>query len=323
MRPPHEVAEPQHRRRGAFWLPGDLQDGDGGPWQLGPAFVQWEAPAELSGRPPLVLVHGGGGQSTDWLGTTGAEAGWAELAVRTGHPVYLLDRPGHGRSPWDPARLGERTPFPDYAGLAFLLVPRDERAAAHTAWPWGRTAGTPHADARVASSSGMLRDLAMGQELDARRLVDLLERTGPAVLVTASAGAPGGWLAADRRPDLVRAVVALEPLGPPYQDLGVLGRLDHGPAAVPLTRGPDGVALPALAGVPVCVVTAEASGRLAADRRTVAHLRDAGVPVQHLYLADHGVRGNGHALAAEANNAASWALVESWMSEHGGAPGRP
>jgi pimeloyl-ACP methyl ester carboxylesterase len=318
-RAPHQDAAPVHRRRGAFWLPGDLQEDDRGPWQLGPAWVQWEAPAELVGRPPLVLVHGGGSQSTDWLGTTGADPGWAELAVRDGHPVYLLDRPGHGRSPWDPVRLGPRTPFPDYAGLDFL-VPRDgDRAAAHTAWPWGRTAGTPHADAQVASSAGLLSDMALGQELDARRLVDLLRRTGPAVLVAASAGAPAAWLAADRAPDLVRAVVTLEPLGPPYQALGPLGRLSDGLTAVPLTRA-AGV-LPRLAALPVCVVTGEASGRLTADRATVAHLRDAGVPVDHLELAAHGLRGNGHGLAAEANNAGSWALVGAWIGT--ATAGRP
>jgi pimeloyl-ACP methyl ester carboxylesterase len=303
---PHEVAPPVHRRRGAFWLPGDLEKDETGPWQLGPAWVQWEAPAALTGLPPVVFVHGGGSQSTDWLGTTGAEAGWAELAVRAGHPVYLLDRPGYGRSPWDPARLGEKTPFPGYAGLERLLVPRDERAAAHTAWPWERDPSTPHADAQVASSSGMLRDLALSQELDARRLVDLLERTGPAVLVVASAGAPAAWLAADRRPDLVQAVVALEPLGPPHADLGVLGRLSEG-----LTAVGSGTGSPA---VPVCVVTGEASGRLAADRLTVAFLRDAGVPVDHLELHDHGITGNGHGLAAEANNAAAWAVVVRWLA---------
>jgi pimeloyl-ACP methyl ester carboxylesterase len=311
-RAPHEDAVPVLRRRGAFWLPGDRQQDDRGPWQLGPAWVQWEAPAELGGRLPLVYVHGGGSQSTDWLGTTGAADGWPELAVRAGCPVYLLDRPGHGRSPWDPARLGPRTPFPDYAGLAFLVPVDGERAAAHTAWPWGRTAGSPHADAQVASSSGLLRDLALGQELDARRLTDLLDRTGPAAVVAASAGAPAAWLAADRRPDLVRAVVAVEPLGPPHLDLGPLGALTDGLTAVPLTRA--AAALPRLAGVPVCVVTGEASGRLAADRRTVAHLEDGGVAVHHLELAAHGVRGNGHGLAAEANNAESWALVDGWLA---------
>ncbi|SFL17640.1 alpha/beta fold hydrolase [Geodermatophilus ruber] len=319
---PHELADPVHRRRGAFWLPGDLQHTDGRPWQLGPAWVQWEAPAELTGRPPIVFVHGGGSQSTDWLGTTGAPVGWAELAVRAGYPVYLLDRPGYGRSPWDPARLGGKTPFPDYPGLE-LLVPRDEaRAAAHTAWPWGRTAGSPHADAQVASSSGMLRDLALSQELDARRLVDLLDRTGPAVLVAASAGAPSGWLAADRRPGRVRAVVALEPLGPPHRDLGPLGRLSEGLTAVPLTRSADGTALPCLATVPVCVVTAEASGRAEADRSSVRFLRDAGVPVDHLDLVEHGVTGSGHGLAHEENNADAWALVASWIEDRLGPPVR-
>ncbi|MEU2349388.1 alpha/beta fold hydrolase [Modestobacter sp. NPDC049651] len=323
MTAPHEQQPPVHRRRGGCWLPGDLAHDDRGAWQLGPAWVQWEAPAELTGRPPLVLVHGGGSQSTDWLGTTGAAPGWADLAVDAGFPVYLLDRPGHGRSPWDPARLGPRTAFPDHAGAGFLVPPDGDRAAAHTGWPWGRTPGSAHLDAQVASSAGMLRDAALGQDLDARRLVDLLERTGPAVVVTHSAGAPAGWLAADGRPELVRALVALEPLGPPGLDLtrlGVTGRLDGGLTCRPLRRDDDG-RLPGLAGVPVCVVTADASGRAAADAQTVAFLRDGGVAVDHLQLGEHGIRGNGHGFPSEVGNDRSFALVAGWLADRTG--GRP
>ncbi|SFK77137.1 alpha/beta fold hydrolase [Geodermatophilus ruber] len=316
---PHERAEPVHRRRGAFWLPGDVQVTGTAPWQLGPAWVQWEAPAELTGRPPMIFVHGGGGQSTDWMGTTGASVGWAELAVRHGFPAYLLDRPGHGRSPWDPARMGAKTPFPDYAGLEALLVPREgQRASAHTAWPWPREVGTPHVDAQAASSSGMLLDTPLSQELDARRLVDLLQLTGPAVVVVHSAGGPAGWLAADRRPDLVRCVVAVEPLGPPYRDMGPRGVLTEGPTAVPLhwEESASGRRLTNLAQVPACVVSAEASGRAEDDRETIAFLRDGGVSVDHVDLAEHGITGNGHGLTLEVNNAEIFTLVVDWVSVH-------
>lgn len=314
MTAPHEQLEPVSRRRGAFWLPGDLQRDERGPWQLGPAWVQWEAPAELTGRPALVLVHGGGSQSTDWMGTTGAAPGWADLAVAAGHPVYLLDRPGHGRSPWDPARLGARTPFPDYAGAAFLVPTDGDRAAAHTAWPWGRTPGSAQLDAQVASSSGLLLDAPLAQELDARRLVDLLTRTGPAVVVTHSAGAPAGWLAAARRPDLVRALVAVEPLGPPFLDLGPVGRLAGGLTCAEPDRTPDG-RWAGLSGVPVCVVTAAASGRAAADAAVVRFLADGGVAVDSLALGDHGVAGNGHGLTFEVGNDRSFALVAGWIEQ--------
>jgi pimeloyl-ACP methyl ester carboxylesterase len=317
--PPHELAGPVHLRRGGFWLPGDLQDDADGPWQLGPAWVQWEAPAELTGRPPMVFVHGGGGQSTDWLGTTGAPRGWADLAVEDGHPSYLLDRPGHGRSPWDPARLGPKTAAPDYRGLEAVFVPRGgARAAAHTAWPWERTPGTPQVDAQVASSGGMLTDTALGHALDARRLVDLLHRTGPAVVVVHSAGAPAGWLAADRRPDLVLGLVAVEPLGPPHRDLGARGALTDGLTAVPLTwdRSAGRTALPTLARVPICVISAAASGRAPDDARTVQFLRDAGVGVDHLQLADHGMSGNGHGLVFEHDNHRAFAVVARWTRGH-------
>ncbi|WP_127131208.1 alpha/beta fold hydrolase [Georgenia sp. SYP-B2076] len=320
---PHESATPVHVRRGGFWLPGDPHGGDGhgdgAPRQLGPAWVQWEAPAYLTGAPPMVFVHGGGGQSTDWLGTAGAPEGWAHHAVRAGFPAYLLDRPGHGRSPWDPALLGGRTPSPGYPGLAAVFVPDDgdPRAGAHTAWPWGRGAGDAEVDAQVASSAGMLLDTALGQELDARRLVDLLERTGPAVVVTHSAGAPAGWLAADRRPELVLAVVAVEPIGPPYKDLGPRGSLSEGPTAVPLTwdRSEPTPRLSRLARTPVCVVSGSASGRAVDDRVTVSFLRDGGVATHHVELAAEGLPGNGHGLIFESTNREIFDLLARWVSE--------
>ncbi len=221
-------------RTGGFFLPGDLQESASGPWQLGPAWVQWEAPADGTTQTPWVLVHGGGGQSTDWLGIDDDAPGWAPSVVDAGFPAYLLDRPGHGRSPYDPVRLGGRSGFPDYAGAGAVFAPERPAQpgptvseAVHSAWPWSRRPGSPELDRLVASSSGMLTDTALGQDLDARRIVDLLERTGPAVLATHSAGAAGGWLAASRSPHRVRAIVTFEPIGPPFQGPG-----SEGPARV-------------------------------------------------------------------------------------------
>src|ERR1700738_387901 len=44
----------------------------------------------------------------------------------------------------------------------------------------------------------------------------LLDRIGPAVVLTHSQSGAFGWLIADARPQFVKAVVALAPLAPPF-----------------------------------------------------------------------------------------------------------
>ncbi|MEV5050082.1 alpha/beta fold hydrolase [Arthrobacter sp. LAR12-1-1.1] len=311
---PHLNKTARTVRTGGFFLPGDLQQSDAGPCQLGPAWVQWEAPADGTARTPWVLVHGGGGQSTDWLGIDDSAPGWAPRLVDAGFPAYLLDRPGHGRSPYDPARLGGRTGFPDYAGAGAVFAPEPGSDAIpgagseHSAWPWGRRPGSPELDRLVASSSGMLTDTALGQELDARRIVDLLEQAGPAVLATHSAGAAGGWLAASRSPQRVRGIVTFEPLGPPFRDLGPRGSLEHGLTAVPLAGGRS------LEGLPVLVVSGAASGRAGGDAETVEFLNRSGATATHLRLEGLGIAGNGHGLIFENNNKEILEPVLKWLA---------
>ena len=43
----------------------------------------------------------------------------------------------------------------------------------------------------------------------------LLDKIGPAILLTHSQSGAFGWPVADARPDLVKAIVAVEPNGPP------------------------------------------------------------------------------------------------------------
>ena len=49
---------------------------------------------------PIVLVHGGGGQGLDWMGTPDGRRGWAQILLEEGYKVYVVDRPGHGQSPF-------------------------------------------------------------------------------------------------------------------------------------------------------------------------------------------------------------------------------
>ncbi|KAJ9615020.1 hypothetical protein H2200_001094 [Cladophialophora chaetospira] len=73
--------------------------------------------------------------------------------------------------------------------------------------------------------------------------------------------------------------------------------------------------LPNLASVPVVVLTGSASYHAAYDHLTVEFLQDVGVPVEHVYLADKGIHGNGHLMAIEKNNKEIQKLIHDWLTQ--------
>ena len=156
-------------------------------------------------------------------------------------------------------------------------------------------------------------------------------------------GAPFGWLVADARPGIVKAIVAIEPVGPPFGALGPgLGALQWGVTASPLQYDPAArspsdfqleirpaprvgltsclvqadppLQLPNLRRLPVLVVTADASPSSRIDHATVDFLRQAGVAAEHLRLEDSGIRGNGHLMMLEKNSDEIAARLVDWLT---------
>ena len=263
-------------------------------------YVEWSGPeSDPAARPSLVLIHGGGGQGTDWLGTPDGRPGWAPELAGRGHRVYVVDRPGHGRGAQRADALGEMGPPLDADALAILFrSPEGVHPTAHLQTQWPGDGGPPGSDPAIlqllAGTCSMPTDLAVAHALERQLGAELIDRVGPSVLVTHSAGAPAGWLIAAARREQVRAVVALEPFGPPYRPAGDgLPGLPHGLTAIPLEG---------LAGIPVLLVTAEASLLGHFDTAVRDYLIEAGAEVELLRLADHGVHGNGHGMIFERNH---------------------
>jgi pimeloyl-ACP methyl ester carboxylesterase len=276
--------------------------------------VQWQTPRSV--RANLVLVHGGGGQALDMLTTPDGREGWATLFLRDGFAVYTVDRPGLGRSPYHPDIYGEFGPPATYGSfVASFARPSAPGLPEHTQWPGSGSRDDPALAQFLAWQEPLSGSVARMHEDMRVGAMGVLDRIGPSVLLTHSMGGAFGWLAASGRRHLVRAIVAVEPAGPPFVKHPVLGEFTHGLTAVPVSFGP-GDRDAKLGGLPVAVVSAECSGFEPSCSATASYLRSCGADVTELRLGDLGIHGNGHAMMLEKNNAEVAAVITDWITRN-------
>lgn len=338
-------------RRGFFYVGGEYAGEGAAQVMRGQMYVEAVVPREIRQPYPLVLIHGAAQTATNWMGTPDGRQGWADYFAGQGYIVYMVDQPSRGRSSYDVARDGRQINWA--AGAIEDLFTSPERAMRwpqarlHTQWPGSGRRGDPVFDRFYATQ---VDGLASNE--DTERMVQaagaaLLDRIGPAILVTHSQAGPFGWLIADARPRLVKGIMALEPSGPPFND-AVLGSGPNrrwGVTNPPMTYDPpvtdlaqltfeqeataDGPGLERcrlqtgtprqlvnLRGIPVAIVVAEASYHSVYDHCTSKYLRQAGVANDLLRLGDHGIHGNGHMIMIERNSLEIAAFVDRWMREH-------
>src|SRR5262249_55080403 len=175
----------------------------------------------------------------------------------------------------------------------------------------------------------------------------LLDKIGPAIVLTHSQSGSFGWLIADARPQLVKGIGALQPAGPPVQAtiIGTGKARVWGPTDIAITYDPpvkdpseiaiereaeaDGPDLfvcrmqkaPArklvnLKNIPVLIAAAEASYHQTYDHCTAKYLNQAGVKTEFIRLQDKGIRGNGHMVMIEKNNLEIARLLDDWMQQN-------
>jgi hypothetical protein len=75
-----------------------------------------------------------------------------------------------------------------------------------------------------------------------------------------------------------------------------------------------------LAGIPILIVTAEASYHAPYDHCTSAFLRQAGVAHDFVRLPEVGIRGNGHMMMLEKNSLEIARYLETWIMQRVSAP---
>ncbi|MFN3892467.1 MAG: alpha/beta hydrolase [Beijerinckiaceae bacterium] len=343
-------------RQGHFHVGGRYLDSSPDRPMVGQMYVEYQIPHDRRFSSPIVFVHGGQQGGMNWTQTADGREGWAQFFLRRGHATYVVDQVGRGRSAWREEFHGRLAPLKtEFAIQRFVAPERFEKwpqARLHSQWPGTGEPGDPVFDDFIATQLPSIADYAFQQEINAQALCALLDRIGEAILVVHSQAGAFGWIVADRRPQLVKALVAVEPNGPPVHDSAALGAPDwfadqgrtkiSGLCDVQLTWDPplrEGEALalqkddgpmradcatcwrqsePArklanVARVPVLMITGEASYHAPYDHCTTNFLQQAGVSVEHVYLADIGITGNGHMLMMEKNSDEIAAAIAGWI----------
>jgi pimeloyl-ACP methyl ester carboxylesterase len=320
----------------------------------GQAYVEYQIPKAKTHPYPIVMIEGGGQSGSNFTGTPDGREGWAQYFLKQGYAVYVVDQPGRGRSSLAPA-YGETIQRPTSWVQQQFTAPEKSmlwpQAKYHTQWPGTGLAGDPAFDQFYAEQLQAVSSFPKQQELNRDAGAALLDRIGPAILLTHSQSGAFGWPIADARPNLVKAIVAVEPSGPPVHDAAFKGAptwFDDGPltkpwgiAAVPLTydgvsdasqlsfapqekaEAPDLVRcwrqkepahqLTKLKTIPVVIVSSEASYHASYDHCTAQYLTQAGVKNTFIRLADRGIKGNGHMMMLEKNNLAIAAVMADWL----------
>ena len=324
-------------------------------------YVSYKIPQHVTHRYPIVLIHGGGLTGAGFDATPDGREGWADFFVARGYKVYVVDQPARGRSAYHPEINGPYNPAGTAEGLEKrFTAPEDfnlwPQAHLHTQWPGSGRIGNRVFDQFFASEvRGVPGDSQENLTQDAGAA--LLDRIGPAIILTHSQSGPHGWLIADARPNKVAAIVAVEPSGPPFHDVIQVGPPDwfeDGPLARPwgitatpihyspevtdpsqLTAvyqdapdAPDLVRcyqqaeparqLPTLQGIPIVIISSGAGYHRSYDHCTAKYLEQAGVPNTHIDLDERGIEGNGHMMMLEKNNLRIAALINNWLESHVG-----
>ena len=346
-------------RQGYLFAGGKYSTVNGRRVLSGHLYAEFQIPSRQTHPWPVVMVHGGSQSGTNFTGTPDGREGWAQFFLRQGYAVYVVDQPGRGRAAFEADVYGKATRLnPDTTQQRFVAPERYRlwpQARLHTQWPGSGVPGDPVFDQFFASQLPSIEDYTAQQVLNRDALLALLEKIGPAILLTHSQSGAFGWPVADARPDLVKAIVAVEPNGPPFyavENIGEPGWFRDaativngwGITAVPLTYSPAAAkasdlamareatpdapdlvrcwlqkpparSLPNLTRVPILVVTSEASYHAAYDHCTVKYLQQAGVRPTWVKLADEGIHGNGHMMMLEKNNMDIAAVMSRWLAK--------
>jgi pimeloyl-ACP methyl ester carboxylesterase len=251
---------------------------------------------------PLLLWHGGGLSGVTYETKPDGNPGWESFFLNAGHDVYINDAVERGRASW--ARYPEifkSEPFFRTKKEAWELF-RIGATGSYATDPAERKAndGTqfPIASFDQFAKQSIPRwgtnDSAIQAAYDA-----YVEKVCPCVIVVHSQGANFAFIAALKRPELIKAIVAVEPSGSP---------------------DPDKTDFAQLKSIPILWLWGDYLEQypfwqpiVARQQKFRANLTAATGTADWVNLPAQGVKGNSHMLMMDANSDQIASLIQQWF----------
>jgi pimeloyl-ACP methyl ester carboxylesterase len=317
------------KAQGSFFVGGEKAEqtevelgslGPGGHVTVNQMYVRYMVPQGGEGNVAVVMVHGATLTGKSWETTPDGRMGWDEYFVRKGHPVYVPDQVGRGRSGFNQAVFNDARA----GSVPAASLPRWLRFSDEVVWPnfrFGAKPGVPYPDSQfpVAAVDELSKqgvpDVSYGglptPNPTFTALSDLARRLNGAVLMGHSQSGRFPLEAALIDPGAARALVLVEP--------GVFP-----------SRYTD-EQVKTLATVPVLVVfgdhrdtptgiSTRPSWQLSFDgcQELIGRLKAAGGRAQMLDPSERGIRGNSHMIMQDKNHLQIADLILQWIDEHAG-----
>ncbi len=314
------------RAQGSFYVGGEKSDqtqvelgslGPAGHITVNQMYVRYMVPQGGDGNVPVVMVHGATLTGKSWETTPDGRMGWDEYFVRKGHPVYVPDQVGRGRSGFNQAVLNDvRAGSVPAANLPPWLRFSDE-----VVWPnfrFGSKPGVPYPDSQfpVAAVDELSKqgvpDMSFGMPRPSptiKALSDLATQLKGVVLMGHSQSGPFPLEAALLNPSAAKGLVLVEPGRCPdtYTDqqiatlatlpvLAVFG--DHRDTPTGISTRP--------------------SWQISFDscQALIGRLKAAGGDAQMLDPSERGIRGNSHMIMQDKNHLQIADLILQWIGQH-------
>jgi len=290
--------------------------GPGGHITVNQMYVHYMVPQAGDRNVPVVMVHGATLTGKSWETTPDGRMGWDEYFVRKGHPVYVPDQVGRGRSGFNQAvlnnaRAGSKPP----TDLPVWLRFSDEGV-----WPnfrFGATAGQPFSDSQfpVAAVDELSKqgvpDMFRGTTSTStiKALSELATKLNGAVVMGHSQSGVFPLEAALLNQKAMKGLVLVEP------------------GSCPANYTADQIK--DLAAVPILIVFGDHrdnptglptfptwQARFELCQGLIGRVKSAGGQAEMLAPPDRGIRGNSHMIMQDKNNLQIADLILKWIDEH-------
>ncbi len=263
----------------------------------------------------MVFLHGYGQSRRSWQTTADGREGFADIFLRKGYGVYLIDQPGRGdagqttkpvqvsATPDDQTwftqfRIGQAPQF--YDGIKF---PKD-------------SASLDNFFRMMTPNTGSVDEATIVNAMSA-----VFDKSGDGILFTHSAGGAPGWKTAIKN-DHVKAVVAYEPGGFVFPE-GETPAGNRGGAGIPLEE------FKKLTKIPIVIYYGDNIPKeetnvaslnfwrtvLATAKQWAKVVNAHGGDVTVVHLPEIGIKGNTHFIMSDLNNKEAAGILTSWLKE--------